>query len=46
MEQGPGEPAERERGQFPWREPGEFAELAVTGCRGAGDDPGLVNGGD
>jgi hypothetical protein len=29
-----------------WREPGELAELAIAGCRGALDDPGLINGGD
>ncbi len=33
-------------GQLCWREPGEFAELAITGCGGAVDDPGFINGGD
>jgi hypothetical protein len=41
-----GEPAQLQAGQFSRREPGELAELAVTGCRGPCDDPGFIDGGD
>jgi hypothetical protein len=45
VQHGAGEPAELERGKFLRGEPGDLAELAIAGCRGARDDPGLVDGG-
>jgi hypothetical protein len=41
VKEGAGEPAQLQAGQLCGREPRKVAELAVTGCRGAVDDPGF-----
>ena len=46
LEEGAGEPAQLQAGQFCVGEPGKFAELAIAGSRGAVDEPGFVNRGD
>jgi hypothetical protein len=46
VKEGAGEPAQLQAGQFGRREPGELAELAITGCRGTVDDPGFIDSGD
>ena len=46
VKEGAREPAQLQAGQLSRREPGELAELAITGCRGTSDDPGFIEGGD
>ena len=46
VKEGAREPAQLQAGQLSGREPGEFAELAITGCPGICDDPGFIHSGD
>src|SRR5260370_32024237 len=46
VKEGAGEPAQLQAGQLSQREPGELAELAITGCRGTSDYVGFIDSGD